>query len=769
MRSSSSLLWMASLGLAMSGCAAATPGPASPVAGGDGSPPAPGSAPVPAAATAVAVARVRIPARMSAPEDRFERIQRMCSAARALRRQYREMQAPPDAGKAGPGGDGSGGVAAGEDVVNALRRFQDEVRAARALEEQAKAVPPVSSPGVAAPKPSPAVDLSQVKELYRVFLSRVATVADECDVIDGTAELGPAGSTAKQSLDAARQIAERSEREVALLEQQVEAGVSVWKETRASGLEPLLYGGAQGAPGAAAPAAAPGLGSLETALLNGLADFMVTRAKAEAIHWVKEHLTAELCGRSGALLPHLCLAFKDLDPALSLQAMGAYLQAAALEDLEGLPEALLLQDPGRKDEASALLLGMTLFREVYAGRSPIEAARNVQHVTCKAASEAGKWGKIAPAACAGSALIDAIVRQRRAGVGTDGTPSSQMRELAVAALLSLQQSLKDEAAPLDGLSAKEFEALVNQVQALAAEVEGLEKDLRSVLAEAKGGKVPAEARLAVATRTVAVLLHSARSSVCLVKSAGCKPGEEAPVVAALSFMESAAGFASALYSHDAGSMAIAVRTALSALGELTKKHPEWEPVRRVLPFVVELASAKESKDVAAALEAAAAPVNSYEAKFDRSSIAINAFVGGSVGPETTSTGKWAGVVSLSAPVGVHVTTPLGSGKSMVHGGLFVSVIDLGALTATRLEKEVGDTGEPTVETAPSVGFAQVFSPGILATLGIGRSPVVLGLGASVTPSLRKATIIGQSGTTVEEIPAIRLQLLLGIDVPILPF
>lgn len=721
-----------------------------------------------------APSRLRIPIRPSAPDSTFDHIQRACKAARSLGNQRAGL-----ARLAAQNGVSNALAATPPPpapLKDSLKRAQDDLTTARDAEIRAqedarsRAVHPAATAIPAVRTPPPAAEpppLAAFVRSYGAFLDQVAGIQKRCDSVRGDLK--------KAAIADVDYLASLTNEDVRALESQQKAFAESVSFSRAdivpSSLSQLLENEPNSAAGSAATSQTPGLGSLESVILQGLADFVVTRAKAEAVKWVQERLSTELCKEPmGAKLSRTCLAFKELSPDLSLQAMGSYLQAAALSDLEGLPEALLAGSKDRADIAAALHLGIMVSREVYAGQSPLEVLRSVQHVMCATAPDAKSFGGIAQAACRASILVDAIVRQRRDGGNVSTQAPDDVGMLAATALRATMKALGAAGTPLADLDAERFDAMAAETQALVAEVESIEKDLQALLKDAKGGKVPATARLAVTSRAVSAFVRAARTTVCLTKGVTCNDAAVTdPALTALAGVESAAEFASALFAHDAAGLGLAVQAALKLLPKTDDAGVAM--LRKMLPLLVELASAKKSADVATALEAAAAPVGSYTAKYDRTSIAINGFLGVSAGPEITPTGKWSGTGALYAPIGLHMTTPLGSGHAWFHGGLFVSVIDLGALTATRLATELGtdDGKSPTVETTANIGFAQIFSPGLFVTLGVGQSPIVVGGGAAVTPSLRKAITLENGVSKTDELPAVRVQGFVALDLTLLPF
>jgi hypothetical protein len=202
------------------------------------------------------------------------------------------------------------------------------------------------------------------------------------------------------------------------------------------------------------------------------------------------------------------------------------------------------------------------------------------------------------------------------------------------------------------------------------------------------------------------------------------------------------------------------------VGALRTLSPEFDQtipggVDKSMLLLVELANARSSDQVARTLDAAAAPVGSWRIKHRRPSLTLNAFLGATWGRElllnapAQTNGHSLG---LAAPVGLHGTVPLGGDFAL--GGL-VTLLDLGAISALRVDSKTAEKG---VSTVPNVGFAQVFSPGGFAT--VNWKMVALGVGVSGSPLLRKVEVSedGSATPVFSEKSVLRVHGFLGIDV-----
>ena len=494
------------------------------------------------------------------------------------------------------------------------------------------------------------------------------------------------------------------------------------------------------------------LGSLESALIQGLADFVVTRAKAESIEYLRKKLKEDLCGdksEAAAYLPSTCAALGSLDDKLSLQATGAYLQAATTRDVRRMPEAVLrgIHAPSRSVQQQAWLLGLAFYREALAGRQPLEIAWSVRRSACPGLNGGKTWlGSLDVRACLAAELVTAIER-----VADTSAPASKYSRDAISSEFS--ELVKQDFIGKPVLDPTELATLMDRLGDLAQAVQAVERDATSI---AKSGKVvPAAERLAVTSRALTALIEAARLSACLASTRpdGAPPQGSACGEGGLEAAEEIAEIASADFANDTAAMIARAAGLLKGVS-----YPMPPTLQRALPVLAEMANAKTSKDVASTLEAATAPVGSYASKYERSVIAINAMLGVSGGSEWDGANSAAGTLGGFAPVGIHATVPLK--PDVFHAGLLVSILDIGALTQARL------SGSDSISQAPNVGVAQVFSPGLFATLGLFGSPFVLGLGGEITPALRTQT---EANGSNRDVPSLRLGGFLALDVPLFPF
>ena len=150
-------------------------------------------------------------------------------------------------------------------------------------------------------------------------------------------------------------------------------------------------------------------------------------------------------------------------------------------------------------------------------------------------------------------------------------------------------------------------------------------------------------------------------------------------------------------------------------------------------FAVSVVSATNQQEVIGALETAAMPVGSYRVK--RTSyidLALNAYAGLFYGYQQFESSTPTGVNStntlfgFTAPVGISFSWGFLDSKHQPNGSsgtLFLSVIDVGAVTAFRLQNDA-------TSTLPSFSWSNILTPGAYLIYGFKSSPLSLGFGAN---------------------------------------
>lgn len=177
-------------------------------------------------------------------------------------------------------------------------------------------------------------------------------------------------------------------------------------------------------------------------------------------------------------------------------------------------------------------------------------------------------------------------------------------------------------------------------------------------------------------------------------------------------------------------------------------------------FMAEVAQAKSSDEVAAAIEVFALPSGSSRIKrVSRFNTSINSYVGLYGGGEQILNYDRKAVFTggLSVPVGV--CTSWGFGKSSTRGSfsILLSAVDLGAIASFRFSND-------SVSRVPVIQLKDIVSPGLFFSIGLPNCPVSLNLGGQIGPNLRNVT---SAGNTYSDHLYWRLSAGLYVDIPLL--
>jgi len=539
------------------------------------------------------------------------------------------------------------------------------------------------------------------------------------------------------------------------------------------------------------------LDSVQSNIINGLAQFVMDRAKAEALLYLTDQLKATLCrDRGDRYLKNFCTTFEALDANIRLYSMGAFIKTATLEDLKRLPELAAADasctDPKAAAPMAVVRLSLAVYREERGGRKLLELVSNLHGVKLECdtpaqvqfdldAKEPHAVGSLDCTAATNvvyeaSRFIDAVTRQE----GWEGVPTNAESPVLLAQMLGTLYTWEQLRAA-DGAKTVFKDADLAGFSTVTAQTIKFLVDLRDALAPPvvpPPAPPTPEERLAhhinIITGALLYLLE-------LGSAVGLKPDPAWPTLIA-----TLTDLAQRLSKpEDPAAMMMAATTLLARIPKLlpasfSTKLKLPPGVQKGLPLLVELANAKSSDEVAKTLEAAAAPVGSYRVKYEKPTIAINALLGPALSYESLqSQGTESAVFSVFAPVGVHLTYPL---SKWFHVGGFLSILDIGAVVSPRLKNEVEvmqpDMSTETVLAETRVTFAQVLSPGMFLTLGLGNSPVVFGFGPSMVPALRQVKVVemkaDESGNpvrveTVETRNAFRFSVFVSIDIALFTF
>jgi hypothetical protein len=663
----------------------------------------------------------------------------------------------------------------------------EQIRLARKLplasEEEAA---PTPAPGAAA-KPAKGKDATEIEteatespeECASAFTNMQAVISYEQSLKAVCAKLRRAApqKVDETDLGVLRQARDGSE---------ILTAITLWKDEKFEGFRRFQKSlrSADGAGASFAGALAPGLGTLSDQLIRGMAEFLAKRAQDEALRYLREKLKESLCGDAGAhadlrkaAFSYTCQAIQNLDESMSLQAIGSTMRAAAEKDLRKLPDLGLhyaeTVHPQAANLTFAARLGLAYFEAVRRGQEPFGVLCSLGELEPQSC-EAKDCAPVSQAVRMASAFAYAL---RQGGSGWDGfyNPKKlvpQDRAVAgVALLLLMERRLEQLAAPQ--LPAWKLTAtLVNAVIVRTLDLVTGALDLVrtwEALQATLGGDLSEDQRRQLLAEGMAASAEKVAHFVQLLDRfhfIDSSPKVTEAMEYWSDFVEVAAGLVRRDYAG-------AVTTTLSALGKVAEKDAfPASGGGKYLPLIVEIASAQSSNDVAAAFDAAAAPLGTYKLKYRRPMVALNGMLGLYGGFEYLNSDGVKGtapMVAPFAPIGLHGSFPI---NDSWHVGVLISVLDVGALATYRGGKAPeGDLAgadpksTPDVKQTPQVGFAQVFSPGAYLLFGLGGSPFVAGAGLALSPELREVT---QEGGFKTDASVLRVGAFLGVDVPIFP-
>jgi hypothetical protein len=507
----------------------------------------------------------------------------------------------------------------------------------------------------------------------------------------------------------------------------------------------------------------------QDAVLRGLADFIVARAKAEAMAFLIDRLANGLCkvGEAKELLPTSCALIGDGKDAI---AWGT-LKAAFETDMQRFPERALVcaaNRGGAPIEVQRLLyLTAQGGRLIHSGEDPLHILAGL-----KKASLSKEDCAKDPLAC-GLHVVGHTVQllmPRESGGKPEPDPENVDRFVRIAA-----RRWWDEMTRLGFVSGDlpgQFAKLELQLQLVHAQVRSIAQVLEDLAQASSGDQKPD--RLAAVARLARTAIQLTEMARTLAKDWLVPRLEEADrakfaeldtkAAKALKVAGDALDAYDKIAHREYAHVYVAVALAWTALSFTSAGKKLDREIRKYMPFIAEVAAAKTADDVKRAIETAAAPVGAALAKrgTGHRTIAINAFAGGIVGGERSfQLGKkthdaWHG--GLFVPVGVDVSWGLGDSFSL---GGFLSVLDLGAIANFRWGD---DAATDTIENAPQIGLKQVVSPGAYFVLGFDR--VAFGVGASMAPELRKVTM---GNAVIEHASTVRVGAFLAIDVTMFQF
>jgi hypothetical protein len=497
-------------------------------------------------------------------------------------------------------------------------------------------------------------------------------------------------------------------------------------------------------------------------LLRGLAKFIVSRAKAEGLAFVMQRLKDKLCKSDDvqSLLPNTCALAVQSDPTGGAPMAWGTLKKAFETDLERLPEraiACVMTEGGIHADVSDILI------------TGVQAARLIRRGEDVAAVAAGLAHRFPEQVCIGRRSARDSVQcalhmfgfaVRLLAPSTDGSGAVKLdaNGLSIAARLMYEHA--KQSTLLDGMAPKD---LVPKLASLDDGLFRLAKRIGRANA-ARQALEPSEARQDSIAWLATALVDLAREVLPLMPSRWLDETMKHDIEAAFDTVEILAEAIAAAAKLDYARAFLHVAEAVRRFD--ARLHLPAD-LLKYGSLVVEVAAAQSADDVERALERAAAPIGGALAKrgAGRRMVAVSALVGVQGGGEAVDDARIDATVGvqggLFAPVGIDVSW----GVSAMHSaGVFVSLIDLGALMSFRSSTETSGAGgmasDATVESTPEVGFKQVLSPGLHFVWGIDR--FALGAGVSLSPGLRQVT---QDGEIVEaDASSFRFGVFAAVDV-----
>lgn len=496
--------------------------------------------------------------------------------------------------------------------------------------------------------------------------------------------------------------------------------------------------------GASRSGLAVGAAAWAPALSNALAGFVAARLEAELDAFVVARIDADLCGDEAVAwaIEHTCALMRDGGGEVFATGFGGAFQASIEADVRALPDAALRR--GVIDALSGRV-ALALLSSLRRGE-PIGAAIGRLVALVEAAAPDAPDRRALREGLVTVEVVHRCLAAARAGAGGEGRCEALGRLVL--------RGLGDDAP-----TAAQLGALVTLVEALRR----LDDDADRIGALVEGDADPAAlgARLRLARQSLWSAATRALGAIGAV-SPNAPPVWTAPP-----------DLVDALTALERGSLPEALVAITRLLDESGAALPDG--ARALLAFGVDLHAAESSDEARAVIDAFAAPVGSWRLKrADRFVTSLGALAGVSSGVEWLNggavTGSDAGLVyGLSAPVGLDLSFGLGDWTL----GAFVSLVDIGGLitvrhtAATTVEVEGGSSRDAEADALPEFDVRQLLAPGVLARVGLGASPFVLGAGAVLAPYARDVVIDG--ATSEDDVTAVRLLVVLGVDVPIVFF
>lgn len=178
-------------------------------------------------------------------------------------------------------------------------------------------------------------------------------------------------------------------------------------------------------------------------------------------------------------------------------------------------------------------------------------------------------------------------------------------------------------------------------------------------------------------------------------------------------------------------------------------------------FMAAVTKAENSDQVKEAIKSVALPAGSYSIKRNSSyNISLNAYVGMAYSSELSKgEKKISNSLYVWAPIGVAFSI----GNWCIGSvSIFLSIIDLGAVTAYRFKSEE----EQEEQYIPDFTLKNIIAPGLHLVLGIKKLPISIGGGIQYGPQIRK---IVETENNLIKPNALRFSVFIAVDIPLLNF
>jgi hypothetical protein len=559
------------------------------------------------------------------------------------------------------------------------------------------------------------------------------------------------------------------------------------------------------------------LGAAAMATFEGLAEFLIDRAKQETLDYIRDTLVDRICSAEpGVFLPKTCALMSELHSSMALSAIGKMLHASVLDDLERMPDRLLvlawMRSPEVAPPATVVRLAAPMLADARLRKNPLEYAASIHSMLetdCEKQARAG--GGLGDQRCAetlaylrvASALLRAASVTAEAGDNHRELPflvlgvAFELERLLAEAPRSVRERIASRwsVAGLEWTgngSPRVTSEAVTSLSGLISESIALAIELEHVIGEL--GKTSQLTGQSIATpETILAAARSTMSGMTELAGLAVELGGDDSLQRSFANASKLVALAATVRSDDPGRAVLAMFEIVAKLTELhdievgDTLDPVFTELGKYLPLFVEIANAKSSADVKATLEAAF-PAGGYRLKYRQPAVSLNGFVG-IYGGGTYLFGErpqLTGEAAMFAPIGVQITRPVKRARKASHLGLMLAVVDLGAITtskffATEVAQPPTDAmGNPvdgtvtTVEQPARFNVAGLLSPGAYFTVGLAESPFSFGIGASVNPFVLQQVDRSYAAGTVTShshsyLTALRFGAFFAVDITMLAF